>query len=126
MQDFDRFENSRMPDDFQESQPRRRAADNPDFSHIPPDLWRLLTDIRDRAIRMEAEMQGVSGAFVKDEDGKPDYRGHREAHRSMIKTAQTLEGIKGDLTKKVLGTLVIIALSLIGSGFVVQLKDLIK
>lgn len=121
------FENSRMPEDFQDSQPpRRRVADQPDFAHIPPDLWRLLTDIRDRGIRMEAHLSNMNGAFVKDEDGKPDYYGHREAHKTMMKTAQTLDNIKGDMTKKIAGGIVVVALSLLGSGALVQLKALLQ
>ena len=122
MQDFDQFEHSRLP----EQEPhRRRIADNPEFAHMPPDLWRLLTDMRDRGIRMEAGITGINSAFPKDEDGKPDFHGHRESHKAMIKTAQSIEGIKGELTKKVLGALVVLALSLIGSGAVVQIKDLL-
>lgn len=125
------FENSRMPEDFQPSgppggHPRRRATDSDDFAHIPPDMWRLLTDIRDRGIRMEANLAGLNAAFVKDEDGKPDFYGHREAHRTMMKNAQAIEGIKGDLTKKILGGVVVLCLSLLGSGAIVQLKDLLK
>lgn len=125
MPDFDQFENSRISD-FQDTGPKRRAADHPEFAHIPPDLWRLLTDIRDRGMRLEAVMDGVNSAFVKNEDGKPDYHGHREAHKSMIKTAQTIDGIKGDLTKKVLGALAVLLVSLVGSGLLYQFKDLIK
>lgn len=120
------FENNKAPDDFQDSQPKRRASDQSEFAHIPPDLWRLLTDIRDRGIRMETNLTGVNAAFVKDEDGKPDFYGHREAHKTMMKTSQTLDSIKGDLTKKLLGGVVILVLSLLGSGVIVQLKDLIK
>lgn len=122
----EQFENSRMPDDFQNTGHRRRASDSEEFAHIPPDLWRLLTDIRDRGIRMEANLSGLNGAFVKDEDGKPDFYGHREAHKTMMKSAQTLEGIKGDLTKKIAGGIVILALSLLGSGALMQLKELMK
>ncbi len=121
----DQFEKSRVPD-FEDSAPRRRVADQPEFAHMPPDLWRLLTDIRDRGIRMESHLSSLNGAFVKDEDGKPDYYGHREAHKSMMKDAKTLEGIKGDLTKKIAGGVVVLALSMLGSGALMQLKDLLK
>ncbi len=125
MRDTEPFEHSRMPD-FQDSQPRRRAADNPNFSEIPPDMWRLLTDIRDRGMRLETMMSGVNSAFVKNEDGQPDYHGHRHAHSEMIKNAATIESIKGDLTKKVLGAIVVLVMSLMGSGLLLQFKDMLK
>ena len=115
--------------DFHESQfaesRNRRATDREDYAHMPPDLWRLLTDIRDRGARMEQKLDNMTTAFVKDDLGRPDYDGHRRAHNAMVKQAETIESFKMDATKKVLIALVVFIAGLMGSGFLSKLKEML-
>ncbi len=115
--------------DFHESQfaesRNRRVADRDDYAHMPPDLWRLLTDIRERGVRMEQKLDSMTTAFVKDDLGRPDYDGHRRAHSAMVKQAETIESFKMDATKKVLIALFVFIAGLMGSGFLSQLKEIL-
>lgn len=106
--------------DFQDSQLGRRWSDSMQFEKEPSngDIWRLLIEIRDRVARIESRLTAVDTAFVKDDLGRPDYDGHRNAHRKAIKDAETVDAYKMDATKKVIGVIVVLLLGFMASGFV--------
>jgi len=116
--DFEQFKPTEPPTK------RRRASDSQSHIEMPPDMWRLLTDMRDRGIRMENDLKGINSAFLKDEEGAPDYRGHRDEHASDRKNKVMIEAIKGDLTKKLLGALALLACSFLASGALSQVKQI--
>jgi hypothetical protein len=87
---------------------------------------KLLAEIHATVTTINSRMDSMSDAFVKDDLGKPDYHGHRKAHLEMMKAATAVEGIKLDMTKKVLGVMLMFVLGLVAAGFIDYLKDHIK
>lgn len=49
---------------------------------------------------IEREIKAIHTAFVLDDLGRPGFDGHRNAHRKDIKRSQELDGIKMDVTKR--------------------------
>jgi hypothetical protein len=74
--------------------PQRRAADkvvDPTLS----DIWAVLMEIK-------GAHDGILSAFVLDDLGKPDYTGHRLAHKAQMADAEALQKYKTGLTKSLL------------------------
>ena len=98
--------------------PRRRATDDlrePTLS----DIWQKLMEIEQRQI-------AHSTAFLVNDLGTPDYEGHRQAHRAMVKAAAALEGYKTDATKKVIGAVLGVVGTLLALGVVSWLQGHFK
>jgi hypothetical protein len=70
--------------------------------------------------RMLLELtENVHSAFVKDEDGKPNFYGHREEHKANAKKQAALAEYQQEVTKNIIkfvATVIISFLGLIGSG----------
>ena len=81
-------------------QPNRRASDQ--LPHMSL-LLEIKTDVQ--AIRSELVefKRDVNKAFPKDEDGIPDYAGHRKIHERQNKESEKLDEYKTDFAKKILG-----------------------
>lgn len=63
--------------------------------------------------------ENVHSAFVKDEDGKPNFYGHREEHKANAKKQAALSEYQQEVTKNIIkfvATVVISFLGLVGSG----------
>jgi hypothetical protein len=87
---------------------------------------KLLHEIHSTVTKMDARMESMTEAFVKDDLGKPDYHGHRKAHLQMIQASTAVDTIKMDATKKVVGVVAVFMLALVGLGFVDHIKTLLK
>lgn len=83
--------------------PLRRASDlKPPTNPSNADLFNEIRAVRSAVSNVESAMGLMKDAFVLNDLGKPDYEGHRSAHRSMIEAQKALAGYKVDMTKKVL------------------------
>ncbi len=54
----------------------------------------LASSIRDLSAKADMFHDSIKRAFVKDDDGMPDFDGHRTAHISMMNDAKALGSIK--------------------------------
>lgn len=81
-------------------QQNRRAQDQ--LPHVS-----LLLEIKQDVQAIRSELvefkRDVSKAFPKDEDGLPDYIGHRKGHEKQNKEEEKLDEYKTDFAKKFLG-----------------------
>ncbi len=59
-------------------------------------------NLRIRIEKLEAQIVLIEAAFVKDEDGKPDFSGHRVAHKAWMSRVATLGGWMSSATGKAL------------------------
>lgn len=87
---------------------RRRSDDG----HQEPtlyDIWQKLMEIETRQINN-------ASAFLVDDLGRPDYDGHRKAHKEMVKASEALEGYKTDATKRIIGIVIGAVCTIIGLG----------
>jgi hypothetical protein len=78
----------------------------------------LLLEIRDRLDHVERLQAEHASAFPTNDLAKPDFDGHRRAHKTMIRDALLVEDYKTDATKKVLSWLAIGAVSVLGGSMV--------
>ena len=62
-----------------------------------------LFDILQKLIEIQQKQQDHASAFLINDLGKPDYDGHRQAHKSLVRASEALEGYKEDATKKFIG-----------------------
>lgn len=104
------------------AQPQRRASDT--------EQAKTLADIYDLLMTMKAAHDGILSAFVLDDIGKPDYTGHRLAHKQQIADAAAMQSYKTGLTKSILdwaakGVIVFVLAAILTSGMG-YLKDHIK
>lgn len=99
----------------------RRAVDQQN-DRVLADILSLNVEIRDRVVALESMHKHQSEAFVKDDLGHPDYHGHRKAHLQMIKDADVVSGYKQDATKKIIGIVITVMLTLLAAGFIESLK----
>ena len=60
--------------------------------------------------------QKVEAAFIKDEDGEPDYSGHRIYHRKVNNSEAQFQLSKSKVIKDVTSWAIIGILTVIGSG----------
>lgn len=58
----------------------------------------------------------IHTAFVPDDLGNPGFHGHRNAHRKEIAKSQALDGIKMDVTKRVIQGGLALLCTLAGAG----------
>ena len=89
-------------------------------------LTGFLTDLNDRLSAIEHRNGYVSSAFPYNDLGKPDYDGHRKSHLQQIADAKIVEGFKVDAAKKVMGIIITVLLTIIGSGLVATLSERLK
>ena len=80
-----------------------------------------LVDVMTLLREMESNQQGYMSAFVLDDLGKPDYTGHRLAHKAAMEAALATQAYKNGLTKTMLdwaakGIAGMIVLALINGG----------
>lgn len=108
----------------QTEEPKNRRASDPNsgVAPTPEAIWKLLLEIRDRVVAMEALHTSQSEAFVKDDLGKPDYHGHRKAHAKQQKYAEIVENYKVGVTKRILGYISVFVVGLVVAGFVETLR----
>lgn len=106
----------------------RRLSDAMPGTGVPTssDVWNLLLEIRDRLDHVERLQAEHATAFPTNDLAKPDFDGHRRAHKTMIKDAALVEDYKTDMTKKVFGWLSIGAISIIGGSLVNSLMTYIR
>jgi hypothetical protein len=107
-------ENQQPPQHFE-----RRASDQ--LPHVT-----LLLDIKSDIQGIRTELvefkRDINKAFPKDEDGLPDYAGHRKQHGKMDKEAKKDEEYKTDFVKKLYGWLGIGALGFILSAVIQYIR----
>ena len=89
MQDF---ADSNLPE------PKRRASDLIGTQPTGETLLHLLRGILQRLEQIERCQDEIKTAFLQNELHKPDFDGHRNAHRSMVEAAKAVEGYKHDIT----------------------------
>lgn len=94
---------------------QRRASDTHCNEPTLYDIWAKLGEIEQRQIHNTT-------AFLVNDLGKPDYDGHRVAHRGMVKSAEALNGYKVDATKRVVGVVIGVMCTLIALGFITWVK----
>lgn len=80
-----------------------------------------LVDVVELLNEMKANQQGYMSAFVLDDLGKPDYTGHRLAHKAQIAAAAANQQYKTGLTRTMIdwaakGLAGVIVLTLINGG----------
>lgn len=80
------------------------------------DVWRLLSDMKDRVLVCEARHEEISDAFVLNDLKRPDYDGHRRAHLLQIDEAKKLDDYKMDATKKLIGMFVVFFIGMFTTG----------
>ena len=61
-----------------------------------------LGDIYTTVMEMKSALEGMQSAFVLDDLNKPDYTGHRLAHKQQIADAAAMQKYKTGLTKSLL------------------------
>ena len=83
----------------------------------PSDVMSMLREIRDKLADLERDLVDHQTAFVKDDLGQPDFHGHRKAHIKMNTNQKLVESYKADVTKQILGALVVFLLGLFASGW---------
>lgn len=83
----------------------------------------VLLEIRARVKRME---ENFSSAFVKDDNGEPDFVGHRQFHRLKIDEARAAGAVREDVTKKVVSWMSIAGLTVIGYALLDWIKAHLK
>ena len=100
-------------------EPQRRSDDGEKAATIL-DVIAILNE-------MKANQQGYMSAFVLDDLGKPDYTGHRLAHKAAIDEAKQNKQDKNKLTVTMLewvtkGAVGLVLLALVNGGmtYVVQ------
>lgn len=100
-----------MQQEQSNSAQQRRATDAHRNEPTLHDIWAKLGEIEQRQIHNTT-------AFLVNDLGKPDYDGHRVAHRGMVKTAEALDGYKIDATKRVVGIVIGVMFTLLSLGVV--------
>jgi len=100
--------------------PQRRWADHQDAT--PDNIWKLLLEIRAELQSMKQDHTHVTEAFVKDDLNKPDFHGHRKAHIDMMKEAAVVDTYKQDVTKKIIGIVVVFVVGLLAAGFLETIR----
>lgn len=89
-----------MPENAQPTQQyNRRESDQYPHVQILLDIRTDLQGIKNELVEFKKD---VNKAFPKDEDGLPDYVGHRKGHEKDNKEADKLNDYKNDFTKKLL------------------------
>ena len=101
---------------------QRRASDKEKDPTLG-DIYAILMEIK-------GTHDGLLSAFVLDDLGKPDYAGHRLAHKTQIAEAAALQKYKTGLTKSLLDWAVkgMVALILVAvlNGSMNYIKDHLK
>lgn len=108
-----------MLQDLPNHEPRRRATDEHRNEPTLYDIWQKLTEIEQRQI-------ANTSAFLVNDLGKPDYDGHRVAHKGMIASAASLQGYKTDATKKVIGAVLGVIGTLLALGVITWIQGNLK
>ena len=98
---------------------QRRATDAHRNEPTLYDIWTKLGEIEQRQINNAT-------AFLVNDLGKPDYDGHRVAHRGMVRSAEALDGYKVDATKRVVGVVIGVICTLLALGVVNWLQGSMK
>lgn len=109
--------------------PQRRATDKEGAAPAPAqgptlaDVYALLTEIK-------TTQEGMISAFVLDDLGKPDFSGHRAAHKKQIADADAMKQYKAGLTRSVVdwvtkGALALSLMALLNAA-VAYMKDHLK
>ena len=99
---------------YENSSPQRRVSD----VVKEPTLF----DILEKLTQIQQRQIDHSTAFLVNDLGKPDYEGHRQAHKALVKAAEALDGYKTDATKKVIG----LVLGVVGTLFALGVMSWIQ
>ena len=116
--------------DFSDSnspEQKRRASDL--VGSLPPTgdtLLQLLRGVLQRLETVERCQEDVRTAFLINDLNKPDYEGHRAAHRKMVEAEQSVQDYKHTATKTVLNWTIGIMLGVLLSGLGLWIKDNLK
>lgn len=82
-----------------------------------------VADLEQRVAKLE---ENLKQAFPKNDLGQPDFDGHRKDHVRRIEESEQMRGYKEDVTKRVLGVIVMGLVGLILLGLVEYMKVSIK
>lgn len=74
--------------------------------------------LRELARKLGDLTQKVESAFIKDEDGEPDYGAHRMYHRKQEEASKAFAASKAKIIRDILSWVAIGALTIIGSALV--------
>ena len=102
---------------------QRRASDGGDKPPTLTDIYKILLDLKN-------SHDNLMDAFVLDDLGKPDYTGHRLAHKQQIASAAAMQQYKTGLTKSLLdcamkAAITLLLVAVLASG-VNYLRDHLK
>ena len=89
-------------------------------------LRKDVDDLHARLSVVEHSHSSMREAFIQNDLGKPDYDGHRRGHKQLVKDSEVVEGYQIDATKKVVGAVVLGAITLTMSGALEWLKSHIR
>jgi hypothetical protein len=81
-----------------------------------PDHCTTAADMRTRISALERELEAIKSAFVIDDLGKPDFGGHRVAHKKLIAAAEVMDKYKHTVTLKIVGAIAAFLIGVIFSG----------
>jgi len=97
----------------------RRASDQLPHVSLLLDIKSDIQGIRTELVEFKRD---INKAFPKDEDGLPDYVGHRKQHGKIDKEAKKDEEYKTDFVKKLYGWIGIGALGFILSAVIQYIR----
>ena len=89
----------------------------PDRRKTPAGVYEVLDSIDKRLSAIEHRLDLTASAFVVNDLGRPDYDGHRKAHITYMRTAETMTEYKNGAVKQVIAALVIFLSGLFVTGF---------
>lgn len=77
--------------------------------------------VQQRLAVVEAELQRMRRAFVRDELGEEDYAGHRKDHATRKREAEVMDEYKQTVTKRIINVVLGVVLTALGTGIVQML-----
>ena len=98
----------------------------PDANAAIDALQKEIESVHARLSIIEHSHSSMREAFIQNDLGKPDYDGHRRGHKQLVKEAEVVEGYQIDATKKVVGVVVLGAITLLLTGALEWLKAHIR
>jgi hypothetical protein len=109
-------------------EPLRRAADFTDDGSVPTiaDAWQRARLAHKRISLLEADIEKLKRAFLKDDLGTPDTEGHRKSHAELVESAKLVKEYKVGMTKDMLKVLSGAAFTAFILGIISYLKDHLK
>lgn len=90
------------------------------------DVWRLVTEIRDRLEKVERQQEEHVTAFSINDLNKPDFDGHRKSHAKLVKSEEIMDSYKKDATKEIISIAVIFLFGLFSTGIYHKALEIFK